>query len=217
MAPRWVHNGRFIALEGGEGSGKSTTIKILAEKLTALGYKVTVTRAPGGTPFGVKMREAILHTEPGSVGISPKAALFAMIADRIQQLEEVIQPALTEGHIVLTDRFWLSSVSYQGAGLGLGEDFVLDLSRKAHGHIYPDLTIIMDVPVEVGLARVNNRGELNDYDLLDVNFHNKVRDCLLGYGNTTHPSYKLIDASRDLDTVVADVTSVVLQDVEDYL
>lgn len=212
---KWIHKGCFIAFEGGEGAGKTTVIKKVAEQLIEEGYCVTVTRAPGGTEFGQYIRSAILnhdHEEP----LHPKAVLFAMLADRVQQLEEIIQPALTKGHIVLCDRFYLSSVVYQGVGLGLGVEYVHELSRQAHGHIYPDMNIILDVPVEIGMARTAKRGEQNNYDKFAVEMHERLRQGYLDLGTLGHPRQRVVSAASDEKTVFSNVMQLVRYAIDNH-
>lgn len=195
--------GYFIAFEGGEGSGKSTLLAMVAKRLTEMGYSVTTTRAPGGTDFGAQIRNAILHPSETQGELSTKAVVLAMLADRVQQIEEVIKPALAKGHVVLSDRFYLSSICYQGYAQGLGVEYVMDLSRRTHGNLWPDQNIIIDIPAIVGRQRVLGRGLVNSYDLLCDEFHEKVRDGYIEQSKVGNPNCVLIDGN-DVREVVFD-------------
>lgn len=173
-----MSKGLFITFEGGEGSGKTTVIQTVAEQLTKQGYKVLVTREPGGIPIAEKIRGVILdkaHTEMDS---RTEALLYA--AARRQHLVEKVSPALDTGHIVLCDRFIDSSLAYQGIARGLGIEEVWAINQFAIGEFMPELTLYLDVSPEVGLERIalNRANEVNRLDLEKKSFHEKVR---MGY------------------------------------
>lgn len=164
MSPR----GRFIALEGGEGSGKSTQAALLAASIGAL-----CTVEPGGTPVGERIRSIVL--DPGLAPLAARAEALLMAADRAQHVAEVIEPALAAGRHVVTDRFEGSSLAYQGYGRGLDLDELRRLSRWASGGLVPDLVVLLDVPVEVAAARLAERGgALDRFEGEDGAFHERV-------------------------------------------
>jgi dTMP kinase len=150
-----THRGRFITFEGLDGCGKSTQLEKLAKVLRADGFSVTVTREPGGTATGEKIRNLLLDT--ATAGLSPLAELALMFASRAQHMKEVIQPALAEGRIVLCDRFTDSSEAYQGGGRKIGSEPVLALHRLLFGNLQPDLTILMDSEVSASVERARRR------------------------------------------------------------
>jgi len=150
-----AHRGRFITFEGLDGCGKSTQLEKLAKVLRADGFSVTVTREPGGTATGEKIRNLLLDT--ATAGLSPLAELALMFASRAQHMKEVIQPALAEGRIVLCDRFTDSSEAYQGGGRKIGSEPVLALHRLLFGNLQPDLTILMDSEVSASVERARRR------------------------------------------------------------
>jgi len=150
-----AHRGRFITFEGLDGCGKSTQLEKLAKVLRADGFSVTVTREPGGTATGEKIRNLLLDT--ATAGLSPLAELALMFASRAQHIKEVIQPALAEGRIVLCDRFTDSSEAYQGGGRKIGSEPVLALHRLLFGNLQPDLTILMDSEVSASVERARRR------------------------------------------------------------
>jgi len=174
-----TETGRFIAFEGGEGAGKSTQIRDLAAYLTAAGHDVLVTREPGGTEIGQELRRLLL-TEAGRDWI-PAAETLLMLADRAQHVAKVIRPALARGQIVISDRYAYSTLAYQGAGRGMGLESIYGVHVWSCGELWPDLTIVIDVPPKIGLARSTKRlqGEASAegrFEGLDLAFHGRVRD-----------------------------------------
>lgn len=154
------HRGRFFTLEGLDGCGKSTQIEKLAGYLRAQGVKVVVTREPGGTALGEKIREVVLDT--GTANLSAMTELALMFASRAQHIKEVIQPALADGKVVLCDRFTDSTEAYQGGGRKLGSQPVLDLHRILCGNLQPELTVLMDSDVAASVERARRRNKLRD-------------------------------------------------------
>lgn len=152
-----ARRGTFITFEGLDGCGKSTQLERLAAVLRAQGLPVTVTREPGGTAAGEKIRQLLLDTRTG--GLDPKAELTLMFASRVQHINEIILPALEAGNIVLCDRFTDSSEAYQGGGRKLGSEIVLDLHRVLCGDFNPDLTILMDSDVAASVERARRRNK----------------------------------------------------------
>ncbi|MDQ1484100.1 MAG: dTMP kinase [Actinomycetota bacterium] len=179
--------GVFIALEGGDGAGKSTQVRLLAEWLEELGHHVVVTREPGGTAFGRKIRELVLHGD--HVAARAEALLFA--ADRAHHVETLILPALRRGDVVVTDRYLDSSIAYQGAGRDLGVDEVRQLNVWATGGLMPTLTVLLDLPVDLGRSR---RGGVHDrLESESADFHGAVRDLFLTLAAGDPDRYLVVD------------------------
>ncbi|TAM59101.1 dTMP kinase [bacterium] len=164
----------FVTVEGVEGAGKSTLVAALAEALRARGADLVVTREPGGTPLGERVRALVLDPRES---IDPLAEALLMAASRAQLVGAVIRPALERGAFVLCDRFWDASVAYQGYGRGLGAGPVIELNRVATRDLSPDLTLLLDLPQEEALRRMRSRnGELDRVELESVAFHRRVAE-----------------------------------------
>lgn len=194
----------FITLEGPEGSGKSSAISIVYEKLLAEGYKIITTREPGGTPISEQIRNVILNKENTSMDIRTEALLFA--ASRRQHLVEKVWPSLKEGKLVFCDRYLDSSLSYQGHARGLGIEEVLSVNLFATENTFPDLTLLFDIDPEIGLARIaaNNNREVNRLDVEKLEFHKKVREGYLILQKKYPERIVIIDASKPLNEVAED-------------
>jgi dTMP kinase len=213
-----MSGGTFITFEGPEGGGKSTQMARLAEALRGGGHRVCVTREPGGTgAFGVGVRDLLLS----GIEVTPKAELFLFIADRAQHVVGIIEPALSRGEIVLCDRYIDSTYVYQGVVRRLGADRARELNSFATGGLVPDLTVLLDVPAEVGLARLplhgagsqatlplGDRTEANRLDREDVAFHRAVRQAFLDLAKT-ESRFRVVDATRSADEVSADILAAV--------
>ncbi len=186
----------FVTFEGGEGSGKSTAIKSLVDKLQKEGYEIVLTREPGGTPISEQIRDVILNKENTAMDPVTEALLYA--ASRRQHVEEKVRPALKEGKIVLCDRFLDSSLAYQGGARGLGMDLILKINEPAINGLWPDVTIFFDLKPEVGLARINanSNREVNRLDVEKMEFHQKVRASFLELAERYPDRYVIIDASK---------------------
>jgi dTMP kinase len=185
MWDRNAHSGVFVAFEGGEGSGKTTQARRLAQRLSAEGHQVVLTREPGGTPLAEEIRRLLL--DDGDVDICPKTELLLYLASRAEHVEKLITPALREGRAVICDRFSVASVAYQGAGRGLGQKRVRELCDYATNGLWPDMTYLLDIEPRVGLARKAGAGcEADRLEREDLAFHRRVRDGYLAWAGD-HP------------------------------
>ena len=191
------HRGLLIAVEGGDGAGKSTQIARLTRWLDARGRSYVVTREPGGTPLGRAVRDLLLHG--GAVSARAETLLFA--ADRAHHVETVIRPALDAGQDVITDRFMESSSAYQGAGRDLSAAEVREVSLWATGGLVPDLTILLDVPVEVGAARRGVRGRSDRMEAEDADFHDRVRAGFLDLARAAPERYVVVNGALSADAI----------------
>ncbi|SFP85449.1 dTMP kinase [Pseudomonas sp. NFPP07] len=191
--------GLFITLEGPEGAGKSTNREYLAERLRAAGIEVLLTREPGGTPLAERIREVLLT--PGDEVMNPDTELLLVFAARAQHLAEVIRPALARGAVVLCDRFTDSTYAYQGGGRGLSVERIATLEQFVQGELRPDLTLVFDLPVEVGLARASARGRLDRFELEGRVFFDAVRQAYLKRAAADPARYLLVDAAQPLSQV----------------
>ncbi len=191
--------GLFITLEGPEGAGKSTNREYLAERLRAEGIEVLLTREPGGTPLAERIREVLLT--PGDEVMNADTELLLVFAARAQHLAEVIRPALARGVVVLCDRFTDSTYAYQGGGRGLSLERIATLETFVQGDLRPDLTLVFDLPVEVGLARASARGRLDRFELEGRVFFDAVRSAYLKRAEADPQRYRLIDAAQPLAQV----------------
>jgi dTMP kinase len=196
----------FITFEGIEAAGKSTLITGLADDLRLRGENVLVTREPGGTSLGNDIRR--LWIDPATV-IDPLAEALLISAARAQHVAEVIIPATRRGDTILCDRYFDATIAYQGYGRGLDIDLLLQLSMMATSRITPDLTLLLDLPVDLSMARVRARGDADRFEREGVDFHTRVR---AGYHELAHRfphRYVIVDASRAADVVRADVLAIV--------
>lgn len=191
--------GRFISFEGGDGAGKTTQTILLAEHIESTGTEVVVTREPGGTELGQRIRQALLHGED----LSPRTEALLYSADRAHHAATVIRPALERGATVITDRFVDSSVAYQGAARGLGLDEIRDLNMWAVDGLTPELTILLDLAPEVGATRVGT-----DKDRLEsagAAFHERVRQTFLDLANREPNRFIVVDADRAVAEIAAEI------------
>jgi len=195
----------FIAIEGGEGAGKSRLQHALGARLSAAGRDVLLTREPGGTGLGERVRSLLL--EAG--GADPLAELLLFEAARAELVALVIQPALAAGRDVLCDRFAGSSVAYQGFGRGLGRDIVEQANAFATGGLAPHLTLLLDVPVEAGLGRREEAGDANHFDLEAIAFHERVRQGYLELAREAPDAWHIIDATQPFERVAEEAWSAV--------
>jgi dTMP kinase len=196
--------GRFITFEGIDGSGKTTQMRILAERLRRQGREVFEAVEPGGTPVGAQIRRILLDS--ANQNLRPTAELLLYFASRAQNVEQCILPALSEGKIVLCDRFTDSTLAYQGYARGLGEETVLTLDRIASHGLSPDLTLLVDVDLETGLARAQMRnagaaGSETRMDDQSIEFHRKVRAAYLELAKKHAVRFRLIDGRGTPESV----------------
>lgn len=197
--------GCFIAFEGGEGAGKSTQEALLAQALTERGHTVVRTREPGGTPAGEAIRHVLLS--PEFEGLDPRAEALLFAAARGEHVARVIRPALERGDVVICDRYLDSSVAYQGFGRELGPKRVRDLSLWATHELLPDLTVVLDVDPEVGLARFAERDRLESEPL---EYHRTVRAAFLTLAEADPDRYLVLDARADVNEIAAAIRERVL-------
>jgi len=191
--------GLFITLEGPEGAGKSTNREYLAERLREQGIDVVMTREPGGTPLAERIRELLLA--PSDETMAADTELLLMFAARAQHLAEVIRPALARGAVVLCDRFTDATYAYQGGGRGLSVERIATLESFVQGALRPDLTLVFDLPVEVGLARAAARGRLDRFEQEGQGFFEAVRQAYLQRAAQHPQRYSLLDAAQSLEAV----------------
>lgn len=199
--------GKFITLEGGEGAGKSTVLATLREALEQAGADVVVTREPGTTQAGEAIRHIVLH--PDFHGLCSETELLLMFAARAQLVHERIRPALAAGQWVLSDRYTDASYAYQGGGRGQPVERIAELERWAIGGLRPDLTLLLDVPVEQGLARIGKRTEGTDrIERERIDFFERVRAAYHARANGDLARFRIVDASRPLADVLTDVRRI---------
>ena len=201
-----LKKGFFSSLEGVEGVGKSTLLSHVKSLLDARGIDYIVTREPGGTPMAESIRRILLDQYDETV--SDVTELLLMFASRSQNVSEVILPALSSGKWVIADRFTDASFAYQGGGRGLDLSSIEMLARLVQGSLQPDLTLLLDAPVEVGLARVSERGEHDRIELEKKDFFRRVREQYLTMAKDNASRYRVIDAERPLDEVKRQVSQV---------
>ncbi|WP_455230712.1 dTMP kinase [Geopseudomonas aromaticivorans] len=194
-------SGLFITLEGPEGAGKSTNREYLAERLTSAGCDVLLTREPGGTPLAERIRELLLT--PSAEPMAADTELLLVFAARAQHLAQVIRPALAAGKVVLCDRFTDATYAYQGGGRGLSLERIALLEDFVQGSLRPDLTLVFDLPVAVGLARAAARGRLDRFEQEAQDFFEAVRQAYLARARQTPARYRLLDAAQPLAAVQA--------------
>ena len=192
--------GLFITFEGGEGCGKSTQIAALRARLEAMGKAVVQTREPGGTPLGESVRNLLQYDDAGQ-GMSPEAELLLFAASRAQHVRELIVPAIAEGQIVLCDRFLDSTTVYQGVARAIDSKKVDTINHFAIGDTNPDLTILIDLPPEIGLARVHARsdGQLDRMEKEAIEFFQAVRQGYLDLAKSEPKRFLVLDGSQSAE------------------
>jgi|LGOV01.1.fsa_nt_gb dTMP kinase len=201
----------FITFEGGEGCGKSTQIRLLEEYLKNRDITVTMTREPGGSKICEQIRDVLLDGKNGKMGKMTELLLFS--AARSQHAEDIILPAIKRGEFVISDRFYDSSIVYQGYGRGLGEKTVTEVTEYAIGNLTPDITFYLDIDPELAFKRKD--GPDNDrFELSGLDFHKKVRQGFLNLAKK-HARIKVIDASKDIEGVFEQIKEVVDKELKD--
>lgn len=209
--PKRNYPGTFITLEGPEGAGKTTQVKLLSQKLDSLGIAHVITRDPGGTPLGKQIRRILLT--PGGT-VSPMAELLLYQADRAQHVDELIMLALMEGKLVICDRFIDSTVAYQGYGRGIDMEIIKTLNQMSTGGLLPELTILFDLESEKGLGRLHPGG----HDRLEreaIEFHHKVRQGYLKLAEEEPQRFSIIDATKALSAVQEDLRRIIIEHFAD--
>lgn len=193
-----MKRGLFITLEGGEGAGKSSCLDFVRDWLKRHGQDVVVTREPGGTPLGERIRDLLLH---GRDGMSPDAELLLMFAARAEHLNQVIRPALERGSSVVCDRFTDATYAYQGAGRGVAGERIAVLEQWVQQGLRPNLTLLLDLPVTQGLARAGTRSAPDRFEREQQAFFERVRSAYLDAAAREPGRIRVIDASRDIAAV----------------
>lgn len=208
---------RFVTFEGGDGSGKSTQVRLLERYLVQRGQACLVTREPGGTSLGKLIRQAVLEVSEHE--IAPAAELFLYLADRAQHVSEVIRPALTSGKIVLCDRFTDSTLAYQGYGRGIDLKLLGQFNDLADGGLRPELTFLLDCPVTVGLARTSCRpsgGTTSGQDRFEreaVEFHERVRIGFHAMARAEPKRFRIIDSTRPPAEVAGEIQLIAEREI----
>lgn len=200
-------SGVFITIEGVEGVGKSTHLAGIEAQLRAAGKSVVMTREPGGTPFAEAVRELLLA--PREEHVPADAELLLMFAARAAHLDELVLPGIQRGDWVVSDRFTDASFAYQGGGRQLDLARIAELERWVQGDFRPHATLLLDAPVEVGLARARERGDADRFEKEEAEFFERVRAVYLERAAAEAERFIVIDAARDLDTVKQSVTAAV--------
>lgn len=195
--------GYFITVEGGEGAGKTTQLTFMRDYLERAGHRVLLTREPGGTALGEEIRTLLLSHRHD--GMTLAAETLLMFAARAEHLEQVIRPALTAGCWVLCDRFTDATYAYQGGGRGLSAARIAVLEDWVQDSLRPDLTLLFDLPVEVGLTRAGRRGAADRFEREDWVFFERVRAIYLERANREPGRYRIVDADRPVEVVRAEV------------
>jgi len=193
-----MSHGLFVTLEGGEGAGKTTSLAFVRAFLEQAGKDVVVTREPGGTPLGEKIRELLLH---GRDDMHVDSELLLMFAARAEHLARVVRPALAAGAVVVCDRFTDATYAYQGAGRGAADARIRVLEDWVQQGLRPDLTLLLDIPVERGLARAGERGAPDRFEREQVDFFERVRDAYLAAAAREPQRVRVIDAAQDIPKV----------------
>lgn len=199
-----MKKGLFITLEGADGCGKTTQLNLLKEYLTSRGYEIVVTREPGGKGLGEKLREILLNYD-GEV--SDRCEAFLYLADRAQNIDTIIKPAINSGKIVLCDRHTDSSVAYQGYGREQNIDNINMLNELAVNGVHPDLTIVFDIDTETSMARVG--AEKDRLESAGIEFHKRVRNGYLEIAKKNPQRIKVVDASQTIEDVQLDVIKII--------
>ena len=202
--------GKFITLEGIEGSGKSTSLDTISKILDTLDIEFIITKEPGGGPLGKDLRKILLDKK---TSISPEVELLLMMADRKNHIDNIVEPSLEKGVWVISDRYLDSSYAYQGGGRQI-DTSKIDLLTELLKLPIPDLTILFDLSPEIALQRAKNRSELDRFESEPIDFHQRIREAYLNLANDNMERYVVIDASKDIQNVKDQVQKKVNQFIE---
>ena len=202
-----MNTGLFITLEGPEGAGKSTQTARLAAWLGDLGMAVYTTREPGAGKIGAQIRQVLLN--PENVGLNPLTEALLMAADRAQHVADELRPALAQGQVVICDRYIDSHIAYQGYGRGLSVAWLQDLNKTATDGLLPDLTLLLQLPVQVGLARTKKRGDADRMENEQLAFHQRLHDGYAAIAAAEPQRVCVINAAADEDAVQAQIRAAV--------
>lgn len=201
-----MDNGKFITLEGSEGAGKTTAIDAISTWAANAGVEIVVTREPGGTPTAEKIRELLL--DKNNKNILPDTELLLMFAARAQHLNELILPTVTQGKWVVCDRFTDATYAYQGGGRGIDVGRIEQLENWVQGDLRPDLTLLLDLPVDVGLSRASQRSEPDRFETEQLSFFERVRQAYLERARQFPQQFRVIDASQSIEQVQQQIHNV---------
>ena len=207
MSTKTKHSGRFITIEGTEGVGKSTNVAYISKRIERAGFELVLTREPGGTVLAENIRELLLA--PSEEKMAVDTELLLVFAARAQHLHQVIKPALARGAWVLSDRFTDATYAYQGFGRGIDLQRISELEAFVQGPLRPDLTILLDAPVQIGLARAVARGKLDRIELEQQSFFERVREGYHQQMEKEPQRFAKIDASLDLAGVEQQVDQLI--------
>ena len=201
-----MDRGLFITIEGGEGVGKTTNIAVIERWLQQQGISYQLTREPGGTPLAEEIRRLLLEHRDET--LQPTTELLMMFAARAQHLHQLIEPALAQGKWVLCDRFTDATYAYQGGGRRMSVQQIATLEELVQGPRRPDYTLLLDAPIEVGMARASQRGALDRFESEQLDFFQRVRDCYLARAQSEPNRFRVIDTNRSPDAIAADLTAL---------
>ncbi len=199
-------HGRFITMEGIEGAGKSSQVQAMRAQIEGRGHNVVVTREPGGAPISEHVRRLLL--DPANTGMAGDTELLLVFAARAEHLHKVIRPALDAGNWVVCDRFTDATYAYQGGGRGISAERIAQLERWVQGSLRPDLTIILDVDPQTGLARAGRRSDQDRFEQESIAFFRRVRECYLQRAQANPARYRVVDASGSMQEVGAVIAGI---------
>lgn len=206
--------GLFITVEGVEGVGKSTNLAFIESLLTAQEISFVTTREPGGTPLAEKVRDLLLDKD--NTEMADITELMLVFAARAQHVSMLIEPALARGEWVICDRFTDSTYAYQGGGRNMSFDLIQRIDEVALNQYQPDITLLLDLPIEVGLERASQRGELDRFERESIGFFNRVRDTFLHRASLEPGRFRLLDASQSLNSVQVAIGVAIEQAIEGW-
>jgi len=203
----------FITLEGPDGSGKSTQSRLLSERVSSLGFNVLLTREPGGSAIGDQIRQVLFTLD--NTSMHPKTEFLLFSASRSQHVSEVLQPHLDKGGVVISDRYFHSSLAYQGYGHQLDLEKLDTITTFATGGLIPDLIVLLDLPVEEGLRRRKIEGDWNRLDAYLEEFHQRVRQGYLAMASSDPERWAIIDAVPPVERIQAEIQKVVIERLQE--